>query len=263
MGAYRYLIMDVVYGPIRSLRYGSTLGINLLSSESDGQPVGEKVCSFNCVYCDLGPTKLTMNKVRKDYEFPTLEKLREAFKSYITRSVVVDAIVVSGNGEPTLYPDFDEAMKLLCDLRTEHVPGTKIVVLSNGAHLDQKKVVAGLNLVDERVIKIDAGNDTYLQKVNDPLIRINMARFLDGFRKLNGCTIESMFIGGPLANTTPECIEDWIEVIGMVKPRAVQIYSLHRPSLVRTDLIPLTEDALYSIAFKLKKRTTIEAQVFR
>ena len=254
--------MDVVYGPIRSLRYGSTLGINLLSSEVNGVSVGEKACSYNCVYCDLGPTRMTMNKIRKDYEFPKLEDVRAKFKAYIVRSVTVDAIVVSGNGEPTLYPDFDEAMKLLCELRDEHVPGTKIVVLSNGAHLDQKRVVNGFNLVDERVIKIDAGNDVYLQRVNDPLIRLNMAKFLTGFRKLKDCTVQSLFVHGEVNNTTNECIEDWIEVLGMIKPKAVQLVTLHRPSLTNPNLTALSEDELYSIAFKLKKRTTIEAQVF-
>ena len=246
--------MDLVYGPVKSLRYGTTLGINLLGPE--------KVCSYNCVYCSLGPTVLTMNKIRKDYVFPTLDEIRNAFKSYITKSVPMEAIVVSGNGEPTLYPDFDEAMKLLVDLRQEHLPGVKIVVLSNGAHLDNKKVVNGLNLVDERVIKVDAGNDALLAKVNDPLIRINMAKFLGGVRKLKDVTVQSLFFTGEAENTGGDALDEWIEVIGMIKPKAVQISTVTRPTPVMPGLKPLDEDMLYSIAFKLKKRTTLEASVF-
>lgn len=246
--------MEIVYGPVQSLRYGTTLGINLLG--------GEKVCSYNCVYCHLGPTQLTMNKIRKDYEFPGLDQIRADFKNYIKKSVPCEAIVVSGNGEPTLYAEFEDAMKLIVELRAEHLPGVKIVVLSSGAHLDNKKAVAGLNLADERVIKIDAGNDVLLQKVNDPLVRLNMAKFLSGFRKLKDCTVQTLFFTGEIDNTGPEAIDEWIEVLGMIKPAAVQICTLTRPSGVNPHLKPADEDTLYGIAFKLKKRTTLEAAVF-
>lgn len=246
--------MDLVYGPVISLRYGSTIGINLLGAE--------KVCSYNCVYCSLGPTALTMNKVRKDHVFPALDDIRQAFRTYIRKSVPMEAIVVSGNGEPTLYPDFDEAMKMIRELREEHLPGKRIVVLSNGAHLDSKKVVAGLNVADERVIKVDAGNDALLQKVNDPLIRINMAKFLSGVHRLKDCTVQSLFFKGDVNNTENDAIEEWIEVLGMIKPKAIQICTITRATPVMPGLKAVDEDTLYSIAFKLKKRTNLEANVF-
>jgi len=246
--------MELVYGPVKSKRYGSTLGINLLGAE--------KVCSYNCIYCSLGPTVLTMNKARKDYVFPTLEQISKAFKSYISKSVPMEAIVVSGNGEPTLYPDFDEAMKLIVELRQEHLPQVKIIVLSNGAHLDNKKVVNGLNLANERVIKVDAGNDNLMMKVNDPLIRINMAKFLSGIRKLNDTVVQSLFFTGDIDNTQADLLDEWIEVIGMIKPKAIQLCTITRPTPVMPGLKPLDEDMLYSIAFKLKKRTNLEATVF-
>ncbi|NJL25008.1 MAG: hypothetical protein HC902_07430 [Calothrix sp. SM1_5_4] len=198
-----------------------------------------------------------MNKIRKDYEFPSLDLLRARFKEYIRRSVPADAIVVSGNGEPTLYSEFDEAMKLIVELREEHLPGVRIVVLSNGAHLDNKKVVSGLNLADERVIKVDAGNDVLMQKINDPLIRINLAKFLSGLRKLKDCTIQSLFFTGDIDNTGNDAIEEWIEVIGMIKPAAIQLCTLTRPAPLNPGLRPVDEDALYSIAFKLKKKNQI------
>ena len=246
--------MNVVYGPVRSLRYGSTLGINLSGRE--------KACSYNCVYCSLGPTVLTMNKMRKDYVFPTLDELRASFKEHIKQPVPTDAIVLSGNGEPTLYPEFEDAVKCVIELREAHLPGTKIVVLSNGAHLDSKKVVSGMKLADERVIKIDAGNDKILQKVNEPLIRLNMAKFLNGLEKLGDRTTQSLFCTGEVENTQGDLIEEWIEVMGLVKPKAVQLCTITRPTPVMPGLRPADEDALYSIAFKLKKRTGLEATVF-
>lgn len=246
--------MEIVYGPVQSLRYGSTVGVNLLGNE--------KVCSYNCVYCSLGPTLLTMNKVRKAYRFPTLEQLRENFRAYISRSVPMDNIVVSGNGEPTLYPDFDEAMKLVLELRQEHLPNAKVIVLSNGVHLDNKKVVNGLNMIDERVIKVDAGNDGLIEKINDPLVRFSMAKFLSGVRKLSDTVVQSLFFTGEIDNTQADMVDEWIEVIGMIKPKAIQLCTITRETPLMPGLKPLDEDTLYSIAFKLKKRTTLEATVF-
>lgn len=245
--------MDLIYGPVTSLRYGSTLGVNLLGKE--------KVCSYNCGYCHLGPTVLTMNKIRKEYEFPTLDQIRDAFREYIKKSVTTDAVVISGNGEPTLYPQFEEVAQLIVDLRNEHLPGTKIVILSNGAHLDNKRVIQGMNLFEERVIKIDAGNDNLMQKVNDPLVRINMAKFLANVRKLSDCTIQSLFMDGEISNVTPEAIDEWIEVIGMIKPKNVQICTLTRPGY-KPEINKVDDDTLYGIAFKLKKRTGLEGHVF-
>lgn len=244
--------MDIVYGPFESSRFGHSMGINLLGAQ--------KVCSYNCIYCDLGPSILTMNKIRKSYEFPTLDQVQVSFREYIRKSVPIETILVSGKGEPTLHPDFDDAIKLILELRDEHLPKRKVIVLSNAAHLDGKKVVTGMNLADERVIKIDAGNDAFLQKVNDPLIRLNMAKFLSGIPKLKDCIVQAMFFNGDVSNISAEHVEDWIEVLGMVKPKHVQICTITRPA--GASLKAVEEDDLYSIAFKLKKRTGLEATVF-
>jgi wyosine [tRNA(Phe)-imidazoG37] synthetase (radical SAM superfamily) len=245
--------MELVYGPVKSLRYGSTLGINLLGPS--------KVCSYNCVYCHLGPTELTMNKIRKDYVFPTLDKIKAAFRVYNKKSVTSNAIVISGNGEPTLYPQFEEAVQLILELRNEHMPGTKVICLSSGAHLDSKKVVSGLNLLDERVIKVDAGSDNLLQKINAPLVRINMSKFLSGVRKLNDCVVQALFVDGEVTNTSQESLDEWIEVIGMIKPKSIQLCTLTRPGF-NPAIRAVEDDVLYGIAFKLKKRTSLESHVF-
>ena len=101
-----------------------------------------------------------------------------------------------------------------------------------------------------------------MQKVNEPLIRTNVAKFIAGFRKLTDFSIQSMFVRGPLDNTQNDAVDDWIEVVGMIKPKSVQICTLTRPSLTDPLIQSVDEDTLYSIAFKLKKRTTLEASVF-
>ncbi len=205
---------------------------------------------------------MTLNKARKEYIYPSIDDLQQAFRKYIQQSVKIDNIVVSGNGEPTLYPEFEAAMQAICELRDTHLPGIKIVALSNGAHLDIKKVISGLNLIDEPVIKIDAGNDRILQSLNQPLVRTTLEKLLSHLPKLSSFVSQSLFVKGEIDNSQAETIDEWIEIMGILKPKTIQICTLSRSSKVHPGLLRLEEDELYGIAFKLKKRTTLEAQVF-
>lgn len=205
---------------------------------------------------------MTLNRARKEYIYPSLDDLRLAFRDYIQKSVPIDSIVVSGNGEPTLYPDFETAMQTVVELREGHLPGRRIVVLTNGAHLENKKIVSGLCLADDPVVKVDAGNEKILQSLNQPLVRTNLEKLLSYLNRLDKYSTQSLFVKGEVDNSTAEHVDEWIEVMGILRPKSVQLCTLTRPSKVSQGLQALNEDELYSIAFKLKKRTGLEAQVF-
>jgi wyosine [tRNA(Phe)-imidazoG37] synthetase (radical SAM superfamily) len=245
--------MPLVYGPIKSRRYGLSLGIN---------PLGTiKVCSFDCGYCDLGASLLTMNKIRKDFQFPARAEIVEAVRSHLRQAgESLDAITFSGNGEPTLHPEFEDLVRDIATARGELAPQAKLVALTNGAHLDVRKVVAGLNALDIRVVKLDAGNDKILKAVNAPLVRRGLSQFLEGMKKLKNPVVQSLFVSGSVQNTSPTDIDDWIEMLGMIKPIGVQLMTITRPP-AHSGLIAVDEDTLYSIAFKLKKRTSLEAVI--
>lgn len=245
--------MPIIYGPVESRRFGISLGVNPLGNE--------KICSFDCRYCDLGPTEITMSKARKDHVYPSIDDIVTALKASLKkRSADISTITVSGNGEPTLYPEFDQLVAALKAVRNDMVPKAKLAILSNGAHLDSRKVIQGLNELDIRSIKLDAGNDRLMKALNAPLVRRNLLQIVAGLRKLKDCTIQSMFVKGAIDNTLASDIEDWMEMIGMIKPMAIHIYTVTRPP-VDSHIQPVDEDALYSIVFKLKKRTQLEAQV--
>ena len=247
-------MIELAYGPVQSLRYGLTLGVNVLGRE--------KVCSFDCGYCDLGLSKMTLQYARKEYQFPNVDMIVSSVRKAVSElKSEVTALVVSGNGEPTLHPDFDEIIKALLPLRHEILLGRPLIVFTNGAHLDVKKVVAGLNEADERVVKLDAGNDATLKMVNSPLVRTSVEKIMDGIKKLKDFHIQSMFVKGEVDNTTPERIDEWIEVMGILKPKSVQLMTLTRPPAMQ-NFLAVEEDTLYSIAHKLKKRTQLEANVY-
>lgn len=246
--------MALAYGPIDSRRFGRSLGVNCLGPA--------KVCSFDCRYCDLGASTMTMNKIRKELVFPNRLDIVTAVRESLRRAgPAPDAIVFSGNGEPTLYPDFDLLVTDVLAARGDLASNAKLIVLSNGAHLDSKKVIAGMNELDIRVIKLDAGNDRGMKNLNAPLVRRNLAQLHAGTKKLKDCVIQALFVKGPIDNTGAAEVDEWVEMVGIIKPIGVQIMTITRPP-ADSSLQPVEDDALYTIAFKLKKRTRLEAQVF-
>lgn len=248
----------ITYGPIKSRRLGVSLGINLLGK-------GEKICSFNCPYCELGFTKLKMSQMKKAANYPTLADLEQALRAHIVeltkQNVQLDSLSIVGNGEPTLYPDFPEAVELIKKIRTELTPNSKVTILTNGSTMQDAKVIKGLNLLDERMIKLDAGNDAMLEKIDGPLVRMSIAKLIEGTKKLKDVILQSFFVQGVIDNTTQSEIEDWIEVVGMIKPKLVHLYSLDRvPPLAGLKQAP--SQKLKEISEKLEKKTLIKGLVF-
>lgn len=251
-----YAFDGVVYGPVTSRRFGRSLGINILGEA--------KICSFDCPYCHLGPTTTRLNKLKEDGTVPSLvtlsARITEVFKTIHASGPVIDTITISGNGEPTLHPEFPEIVDKIVEARNAWLPGKPIVLLSNGAMFDTRKIAEAANKLDVRVVKIDAGNDKTFKAMNSPLARVNLARVIAGTRNLKDFVVQSLFCQGLVDNTKPTDLEDWIEVLAILKPKGVQIHGLSRegaqPGLVRCD-----EDTLHTIASKLERRTGIKAVV--
>ena len=134
-----------VYGPIQSRRLGVTVGINPLGHEN-------KICSYNCSYCELGETKVRMGQIERDVKFQKPEVINDQLRAELLKvdrdSMAIDSICVSGNGEPTLYPYFKELSEMIYGSRNELLRKPKIHLLTNGAHFDRKKVASALNFYD-------------------------------------------------------------------------------------------------------------------
>src|SRR5262245_11650061 len=96
---------DFTYGPVQTRRFGLSLGIQLL-------PNNNKTCSFNCAYCDLGPTNIKMNQIKKDLQFASPEEVEKSVRTKLrelnSSGIRVEHLTISGNGEPTLYPHLPE-----------------------------------------------------------------------------------------------------------------------------------------------------------
>jgi wyosine [tRNA(Phe)-imidazoG37] synthetase (radical SAM superfamily) len=251
--------MSLCYGPIALFGFASSIGVNLL-----GQ--GNKICSFDCLYCDLGRTKMRLNRVKKDgpyANFETLEfELDKQFALFSEKKMIIDAIHISGNGEPTLYPYLTEAIDIILKLRDKYFSQAKTFLLTNGAHLDQRKVLDAANKLDAVIFKLDVGNDQLLKAVNSPLVRSTLSHLISISQSVKNLTLQSLFVQGEIDNTKPSDIEDWIEVIGLMKPRRVFICTVSQAPATN-GLLACDEDTLYTIASKLERKTGLRAEVIQ
>lgn len=248
---------QLVYGPVDSRRLGKSLGLNVLGAE--------KICSFDCVYCDLGRTTLRLNQLKKDIQLPSVEDFEHALRSKLRdltkESARVDYLTFSGNGEPTLNPALPECIEVLLRLKEEFGLKSKTAIMTNAFHFESRKMANAVNLLDERMVKVDAGNEQCMKMVNAPLVRATTDKLTSATRQLKDCVVQGMFIQGSVDNTKPEMIEEWIELVGIIKPKLVHIVGLNRPT-AQDGLLKVSEDGLYTIASKLKRRTGIESLVF-
>jgi len=250
--------MELASPPKQDLRFGQVIEIN---------PLGiEKICSYDCVYCNLGPSEVRMNQVKKDIEFPAVDAIemaaRERILEAVSSSTKIDHLVVSGNGEPSLHPDLDVLSKQLIAMRDEALPEARLLILTNGAHIDTRRTTEALDMFDERIIKLDAGSENGFKRVNSPLIRGNISKVTSGARKLKDCVVQSLFFSGKNSNLNNDELDEWMEVVGIIKPKLIQIYTIEAGSRPEMGIERASEDELYTIASKFKRKSNIELKVF-
>jgi wyosine [tRNA(Phe)-imidazoG37] synthetase (radical SAM superfamily) len=217
----------VVYGPIRSRRLGRSLGINLL-------PAHLKVCTFNCSYCQYGWTSQARRAGTSAVEnWPTpaavVRAVGSAIRSLLAQGDHIDRLTLAGHGEPTMHPQFPEIVKAIRTLRNELVPGVPIAVLSNASRLDVPEVRKALLQVDERYMKLDAGDGAMLRTINASTLPFE--QIVQGLIAVPDIVIQSMFVKdrtGRIDNTGDLSVINWINALQRIKPRAVHIYTLDR-----------------------------------
>ncbi len=225
------LFDSIVYGPIRSRRLGVSLGMNLM-------PTTAKLCTFDCVYCECG-----WNQPVSHPAIPTRQEVREALASRLIALSPnsLDVITFSGNGEPTLHPDFLGIIQDTCALRDQYCPQAKISVLSNSTQLGRPDVVEALRLCDNRILKLDSAIDTTMRLIDKPvnpnLTVEQIAEWLslfDGDFTLQTCFLRGEYMGQIIDNTTSEELNAWYAMVDRLHPKQVMIYVIDRATPLQT-----------------------------
>ena len=247
------IIFDqIVYGPVHSRRLGVSLGVNL--SPADG-----KRCTFDCIYCECG-----LNRERITHRpLPSRLEVSKALSSKLAQlsaeGICPDRITFSGNGEPTLHPDFTGIIDDTVEMRNRFCPSAKIAVLSNSTMLHKAEVIQALCKIEENLMKLDAATDKLIRQIDQPVPHdFTAEKVIEQLLCFNGkLTVQTMFLRGeyqgvPIDNTRDEDVEAWIEVLKKIKPQQVMIYTISRETPVKTlQKIPLT--TLEQIADKVRR----------
>ena len=216
---------ETVFGPIRSRRLGSSLGINLL-------PTQGKLCNFDCVYCECGWNK----DGRNDTKLPTAEDVRQALETKLKQcqldDVAIDSITFSGDGEPTLNPDFPQIIDDTIRLRDRYYPDSKITVLSNATMVHKPEVFAALRKVDNPTMKIDAPTNDLVGKINHPAPGYDINKVLEALKQFGGDFIlQTMFLKSKdFDSSSPEVLNGWMDIVRLLRPREVMVYTIDRPT---------------------------------
>jgi wyosine [tRNA(Phe)-imidazoG37] synthetase (radical SAM superfamily) len=217
------LFGSIIYGPIHSRRLGTSLGVELM-------PLDHKLCTFNCVYCECG-----WNTPVSHPKLPTREEVHIALEARLKEGLQLDVITFSGNGEPTLHPDFLGIIEDTCALRDRYCPNAKVSVLSNSTQLGRPDVVQALRLCDNRILKLDAATDTMMRRidlpVNKDLTVVQIMEWLvqfDGDFTLQTCFLRGEHNGELIDNTTQEELTAWYHAVNQLRPKQIMIYVIDR-----------------------------------
>ena len=204
---------------------GDSLGINLL-------PEKGKICTFDCIYCECGWNK----DGRNDTQLPTAAKVRNALETKLKQcqsdGVSIDSITFSGDGEPTLNPDFPQIIDDTIRLRDQYYPNSKITVLSNATRVHLPQVFNALRKVDNPTMKIDAPTNALIEKINHPAPGYDINKVVEALKQFNGDFIlQTMFLKSKdFDSSSAEVLNGWMDIVRLLKPREVMVYTIDRPT---------------------------------
>ncbi|MHA1568752.1 MAG: radical SAM protein [Alphaproteobacteria bacterium] len=207
----------VIFGPVPSRRLGMSLGVDVIPM---------KVCSYDCVYCELGKTtQHTME--RKTYTSP--ETVIRAMEAYFAenRGARLDYVTFSGSGEPTLNAEIGRFIR-----RAKQLTDTPVAVLTNGSLFYDPEVRRDLMLADLVVPSLDAVKQDVFVKVNQPAPGLMVSDIVSGIqqfcRDFSGETwLEILFVEG--INDRPDHVRQLAEATRWIAPTKIQLTTVVRP----------------------------------
>lgn len=232
-----------VFGPVPSRRLGRSLGVDL---------VPLKVCSYDCIYCQLGRT--TKKTVERKEWVPTNAVLDELKRKLATRP---DYITLSGSGEPTLHSGLGEII--------EHIQAmtkTPVAVLTNGSLLWQPEVRAELAQADVVMPSLDAGDDLLFRAVNRPHPEITFEKLVTGLEQFRHefpgqYWLEVLLLAGHTA--LPAHVQKIAELVRRIQPDRVQLNTAVRPP-AEDFAMPVPQSRLAELARLFRPKAEVIAE---
>jgi len=208
----------IAFGPVPSRRLGKSMGIN---------NIPPKICTYSCVYCQLGRTNNMQVERKEFYESNEIahaveEKVREAR----ARKESIDYLTFVPDGEPTLDINLGKEIELLKPL------GIKIAVITNASLIWKKKVQEDLQKADWVSLKIDTVNQGIWHRINRPHKSLKLEKIMNGISEFSQIfsgelVTETMIIEN--VNDSMKLLEDTADFIAGLKTKKSYISIPTRP----------------------------------
>lgn len=237
--------MNFLFGPVNSRRLGRSLGIDLFR---------EKICNLNCVYCEVGPTTVPVN--RRGRYSPTREILAEIteFCADPHRLAAVDVLTVTAKGEPTLHLDLGVILRHIKSLTDKPV-----AVLTNGTTLADDEVREALQLADIVVPSLDAVRAESFSKVDRPARGLTVEAIINGLRDFSRAYRGRLWLEILLVrdiNDADADIDALLPVLTTLRLDRIQLNTVVRPP-ADPGARPVAEARLAEIARRLQAALTV------
>ena len=225
--------MNILFGPINSRRFGKSLGIDLSPSK--------KQCNFDCLYCELDPAK-TMDSYE---DVISVDRIIEVLSDSLDEHQDIDALTVTANGEPTLYPYLYELIDEI-----DKIKGSiKTLILSNGSTIDREETQKALMRFDTVKLSLDCATSRCLKRldradksIDIESIKKGMLEFKSKFSK--ALIIEILIVKG--INDSSEEIEELNSYLLQLNPTRIDIGTIDRPPAYRVE--PLSYEKLHQLS---------------
>lgn len=254
------MFSDTIFGPIHSRRLGTSLGVNL--SPRDG-----KVCTFDCLYCEAGYNAQGVGTTGLPHRVEVAHLLEERLKQLVAEGTQLDVITFSGNGEPTVNPEFATIIDDTIALRDRYFPQAKVSVLTNSTMLHREEVVDALRRIDNCILKLDSAIADTVRLLDRPTSpAFDLDKVIDRLAEFGPVAIiQTMLTRGShdcqaVDNTTDAEIEALIEAYRHIGPREIMLYSLDRPT-PELSLQRVPREELEAAAQRITAATGIPVQV--
>jgi len=218
--------LKVIYGPVASWRLGRSLGVDLICSP-------KKICTFDCIYCQLEEEKPT---VKRD-TFVSINRIEDELKNALKKTTP-DVITLSGMGEPTLAKNMSKSIQIIRELTD-----LPLAILTNSSLMYDKNVQSDLKKLDIIVAKLDAPDQKLFQKINRPASGITFEKTLKNIKELQRgfhgkFALQIMFI-----EENKNSADELAALARDIQPDEVQINTPLRPCKVK----PLSQKELDEI----------------
>ena len=234
-----------VFGPVPSRRLGRSLGVDL---------VPFKVCTYECIYCQLGKT--STKTVRRD-DYVPLDRVLGQLEEALGSDEAIDTITLAGSGEPTLNLSIGRVIE-----RAKELTRIPVAVLTNGALFRDTRVKVDCAQADIVLPTLAAPDEALFQRIHRPARGLTLESLLTSLavfrREYQGqIWLEVFFLDG--INDAPEHVRQMAKIAKRIRADRIQLNTAVRPT-AQTEARAVAPERLASFCDAFEPRAEVIAE---